>query len=145
MPAARQIWRSLPESACQPSRAAANLARGLQTIHTRHLYIHQDQVIGAGPSFYPSDYLQPIGGSVHPYAHRVQQFCGDLTAHQLSQSLGNRQPQAGTAIATCGGWVNLLKDLKQPALLRQCHTNAGVGHFKAHLQDIVTILKQLGA
>ena len=52
----------------------AYLSSSLQTIHFRHLHVHQDQCTGFPPGHFDS--LDPVLGNLHFEAHIVQyQLC----------------------------------------------------------------------
>ena len=66
-------------------------------------------------------------------------------AHQLDDPLGNRQPEAGAAVFSCGGVVGLFKGVEQPGdcFLRDADT--GIVHLEAHHGLLLILLQQESA
>ena len=68
-----------------------------------------------------------------------------VSAHQLRQTPGNRQAQAGAAVLARGRGVGLLEGLEQPIELLGRNADAGVFDFEAHQQALAAVFKHPGA
>ena len=81
-----------------PARQGADSPGGLQSVHDRHLYIHQDQVVGSDACL--GDGFLAVCRRVHTEVHSMEQFQCDLPVDRVifrQQYLG-----AGRAPAECG-------------------------------------------
>jgi hypothetical protein len=59
----------------------ADQARGLQTVHLRHLDIHQNQLVGGRLCFVQG--FQAIDGNIDGQPGTVQQLKGDFAVHRV--------------------------------------------------------------